>query len=88
MGGWVAPGWVGGWVGGARVGGARVGGARVGGWVGWWVAPGSDQIGLKPECAQKHSFSAFRLFGPNWPEARMCPKRFVFSIPAVRTKLA
>ena len=92
----VAPGWVGGWVGWWRpggwgpagwVGGARVGGARVGGWVGGWVVPGSDQIGQKPECAQKHSFSAFRLFGPNWAEARMCQKRFVFGIPAVWTKL-
>ena len=63
---------------------SKPGATHPGGWVGGWVAPGLDQIGLKPECAQKHSFSAFRLFGPNWAEARMCPKRFVFGILAVR----
>ena len=43
----------------------------------------SDQIGPKPERAQKHLFSAFRQFGPNWAQARTCPKTFVFGIPGV-----
>ena len=46
-----------------------------------------DQIGPKPECAQKHSFWAFRELGPNWAQARMCPKAFVLGIPGVGTKL-
>ena len=46
-----------------------------------------DQIGPKPECAQKHSFWAFRVLGPNWAQARMCPKAFVLGIPGVGTKL-
>ena len=66
-GGWVAPGWLCRWV--------------APGWVGGWVAPGLDQIGLKPEGAQKHSFSAFWLFGPSWAEAQMCPKTIAFGIP-------
>ena len=75
-GGWVAPGWVGGWVAPGWL-------CRwvAPGWVGGWVAPGLDQVGLKPEGAQKHSFSAFWLFGPSWAEAQMCPKTFAFGIP-------
>ena len=46
-----------------------------------------DQIGPKPECAQKHSFWAFRGLGPNWAQARMCPKAFVLGLPGVQTKL-
>ena len=39
-----------------------------------------DQIGLKPGCAQNHSFWALWLFRPNWAEARICPKTLVFGI--------
>ena len=80
MGVWLAPGWVGGWVAPGWVGGARVLG-------GFWHPGSLDQIGLKPECAQKHSFSAFWLFRLNWAQARMCPKTFDFGILAVRNTL-
>ena len=92
VGGWVGGARVGGWVGGARVGGWVVG-ARVDGWrPGGGVVGGarvrggfrhfgcSDQIGLKPGCAQNHSFWALWLFIPNWAEARICPKTLVFGI--------
>ena len=100
LGGWVG-GWrPGGWVARWRPGG-WVGGWRPGGWVapGWWVGgwrPAAGwvlafwlfgPIGLKPECAQKSSFSAFWLFAPNWAQARMRPKTFVFGIPVVQIKL-
>ena len=98
VGGWMGGARVGGWVGGARmggwVGGARMDGWRLGGgWVGgarvlgaFWHSGCSDQIGLKPECAQKRSFWAFWLFRPNWAQAGMCPNILVFGILALWTK--
>ena len=47
----------------------------------FWAHSGFKPIWSKPGATHP------ARFGPNWAEARMCPKRFLSGVPAVRTKL-